>query len=514
MRSLPPRIRLAALAAVLALFASSPIAAQEAISAAASEETTEFFRRQCARCHTIGGGRLTGPDLANVHQRRDREWLVRFLLDPQAMIDAGDPYALEMLESARGVVMPQVAGMDDARARALLDLIERESVLEDSEFSTPALPADPFTDSDRMIGRMLFTGKAPLRSGAPPCSGCHDLAGLEGWGGGRLAPDLSRVYERFGSRAAVSEWLQDPAATSHPSSGSGSDSESESDAAPPAIPAHRGMESSEVHPLSAALEEAARHGPAAAAPHQLVFSAAGWGAASLVLALVGLVLWRLPKDHIEDPDAAPRWAGPALGLGMGGVGVLHLLPLLAADAVAGWLRKPETLQALETAHLAAGLLVLLGLVGRYRRRGLEARPSLADRAFVATFALAVVSGLLAALFHRWGLAWLAGWIAPSLGDLLRGEGNAGALMDALPLLVRLHVASGALALVLLPFSRWRSLLDPRRLDPRRLDPRGVEWRRLDPRRLLPKRRTAARRTAKRRTAQRRSAASRTAEDPS
>lgn len=469
------------LAAVLTLFASLAAVAQEPVSVPAAsvavspEEATEFFRHQCARCHTIGGGRLTGPDLANVHQRRDREWLVRFLLDPQAMIDAGDPYALEMLETARGVVMPQVAGMDEAHARALLDLIERESALGDSEFSTPALPADPFTDSDRMIGRMLFTGKAPLRSGAPPCSGCHDLAGLEGWGGGRLGPDLSRIYERFGSRAAVSEWLQDPTAVAASGSGAGP--------VPPAIPAHRGMESSEVHPLSAALEEAARHGPADAAPHQLVFSAAGWGAASLVLALLGLLLWRLPKSEagVEgDPDAAPRWSGPALALGVAGVAVLHLLPLLAADAVAGWLRNPVTLQALETAHLAAGLLLLLGLVARFRRRQGTPRSGLADRAFVAVFALAVVSGLLAALFHRWGLAWLAGWIAPALGDLLRGGGDAGALMAALPLLVRLHVASGALALLLLPSSRWRSLLDPRRLDPRR---------------LLPGRRTGRRRTA-------------------
>lgn len=488
MRPLPTRIRLAALAVVpalcLALVATFPAAAQETTTSGATttmsaEEATEFFRRQCVRCHTIGGGRLTGPDLKDVHQRRDREWLVRFLLDPQGMIDAGDPYAVELLESARGVVMPQVAGMDAARAHALLDLIARESALEESEFSTPALPADPFTDSDRMIGRMIFAGKAPLRSGAPPCSGCHDLAGLEGWGGGRIGPDLSRVYERFGSRDAVSEWLQDPA-------GSVTASTSD-DSTPGAIPAHRTMDSSEVHPLSAALEEAARHGPAAAATHQLLFSAAGWGAATLVLALVGLVLWRLPEDASETKDApcraaprrAPRWTGPALGLGVAGVALLHLLPLLAADAVAGWLKEPATLQALEAAHLAAGLLVLFGLAARFPRRSRVAPRRLADRAFAGVFALAVVTGLLAALFHRWGLAWLAGWIAPALGDLLRGQGDAGALVGALPLLVRLHVASGVLALLLLLFSRWRTLLDPRRLDPR-----GIPWRRLDPRRLL------------------------------
>jgi cytochrome c2 len=35
-------------------------------------EAVGFFRQNCTSCHTIGGGRLTGPDLKNVTRQKDR----------------------------------------------------------------------------------------------------------------------------------------------------------------------------------------------------------------------------------------------------------------------------------------------------------------------------------------------------------------------------------------------------------------------------------------------------------
>ena len=37
------------------------------------QDPRTFFRQNCANCHTIGGGRLTGPDLKGVTERRDRQ---------------------------------------------------------------------------------------------------------------------------------------------------------------------------------------------------------------------------------------------------------------------------------------------------------------------------------------------------------------------------------------------------------------------------------------------------------
>jgi mono/diheme cytochrome c family protein len=54
-----------------------------------------FLAKGCTHCHTIGRGRRVGPDLAGVAGRRDRDWLRRWLENPQAMI-ATDPQAREM----------------------------------------------------------------------------------------------------------------------------------------------------------------------------------------------------------------------------------------------------------------------------------------------------------------------------------------------------------------------------------------------------------------------------------
>ncbi|HWP84659.1 MAG TPA: cytochrome c [Terriglobia bacterium] len=182
-------------------------------SSAAAQEAADFFQQNCFSCHTIGGGRLTGPDLKGVETRRDRRWLVEFILDPPAAIASGDPYALQIQREARGVVMPKVAGLDRARAEALLDLIKIEGEKPDSRFKGLQLSDRPFTANDVARGKALFLGVQRLANGGAPCVSCHTISGLEGLGGGRLGPDLTQVYERLQGRANLSAWLFAPATT-------------------------------------------------------------------------------------------------------------------------------------------------------------------------------------------------------------------------------------------------------------------------------------------------------------
>lgn len=48
-----------------------------------SEETQspsdKAFNTTCFACHTIGGDRLVGPDLAGIQDKRTHEWLVKFI---------------------------------------------------------------------------------------------------------------------------------------------------------------------------------------------------------------------------------------------------------------------------------------------------------------------------------------------------------------------------------------------------------------------------------------------------
>lgn len=178
---------------------------------AVAQEAAEYFKQNCVSCHTIGGGRLTGPDLKNVAERKDRPWLAQFLMDPKSKIDAGDPYALQLQKDSRGAVMPTLVGMNKARAEGLLDLIMAESKLDKSHFAGVQLSDRPFTPADVETGRQLFTGILAQKAGGPSCISCHSVNGLGGFGGGSLAPELTTVFERYQGRKTLSIWLSAPA---------------------------------------------------------------------------------------------------------------------------------------------------------------------------------------------------------------------------------------------------------------------------------------------------------------
>lgn len=175
-----------------------------------AQEAADFFRQNCFSCHTIGGGRLTGPDLKNVAERQERDWLVRFMNNPRGVIDSGDPYAQELLRQARGVVMPSIVGMTPGRASSLLDLIEAESPLEESHFKGLQISDRPFGEQDIALGRQVFVGEKRLVNSGPACLSCHTVKGLGGLSGGRLGPDLTRVFERLGGRRNIRAWLMAP----------------------------------------------------------------------------------------------------------------------------------------------------------------------------------------------------------------------------------------------------------------------------------------------------------------
>lgn len=252
---------------LLALLLSPPLQAQ-------TSEAVGFFRQNCTSCHTIGGGRLTGPDLKNVTQRKDRAWLVQWLQDPGAVIASGDPYALKMQQESRGVVMPAIAGMTKDQAEALLDMIEAESKLAKSQFAGSAISDRPFTRADLAAGKALFWGERRLKNGGPACASCHTLNEIGGLGGGQLGPDLSLVYERLNGRKGVGTWLLNPASpTMRPIFGK------------------RPLQPDEIFALLAVLENAAKRGGADESAGPLNFFLLGMGGAGVGLLSLGTV-WK------------------------------------------------------------------------------------------------------------------------------------------------------------------------------------------------------------------------------
>ncbi len=65
----------------------------------------QIFKTRCTACHTIGKGKLIGPDLAGILDRRDQEWVAQFIRNSQELIESGDEQAKAIFEEFK-VPMP------------------------------------------------------------------------------------------------------------------------------------------------------------------------------------------------------------------------------------------------------------------------------------------------------------------------------------------------------------------------------------------------------------------------
>lgn len=250
---------------------------------AAAQEAAVYFRQNCMSCHTIGGGRLVGPDLKDVSRRVDRDWLIRFIADPKSFLDGGDPYALKLKEESRGAVMPNISGLDAARAASLLTLIDQESKLPKSQFIGLDLGDQPFTAADVERGHRIFNGTSPLANGGASCLSCHAVVGLRSLGGGTLAPDLTKAFERMNGRKNLASWLMAPATpTMRP------------------LFASRSMTNDEIVALVAYLESTAHSSPSTGDTSTLSFFFLGLAGA--VFGFIGIdTIWRKRFRGVREP---------------------------------------------------------------------------------------------------------------------------------------------------------------------------------------------------------------------
>jgi nitrite reductase (NO-forming) len=65
----------------------------------------QAFESKCLACHTLGGGKKLGPDLAGVTKRRTESWLARWLKAPEKMLES-DPDAKKLLKEYNNLPMP------------------------------------------------------------------------------------------------------------------------------------------------------------------------------------------------------------------------------------------------------------------------------------------------------------------------------------------------------------------------------------------------------------------------
>ncbi|MCC6890691.1 MAG: SCO family protein [Hyphomicrobiales bacterium] len=85
-----------------------------------------LFTRACGACHSIGGGPKVGPDLVGLMTRRSRDWVRRYVIDPDALRAQKDRIALALVEQYRAVRMPNL-GLSEHDAEDVMAYIEAKS---------------------------------------------------------------------------------------------------------------------------------------------------------------------------------------------------------------------------------------------------------------------------------------------------------------------------------------------------------------------------------------------------
>ena len=193
-----------------AVLVALAVGAFSAGAGAADEDGQALFEQMCAGCHTVGGGKLVGPDLQGLADRRDRAWVERFIQAPDEVIASGDPIAKELVDEY-GAPMPNV-GVSDAQLVALVAFLGFEQQVptptETTATETTPTETEPSPAGDEDRGKLLFEGSNRFEAGGPPCLSCHSVAGVGALGGGQLGPDLTGAFGKYGGEQGLQGVLE------------------------------------------------------------------------------------------------------------------------------------------------------------------------------------------------------------------------------------------------------------------------------------------------------------------
>ena len=116
---------------ILLFFASPPAHSQTA------DDEKNF--QQCKACHTIGGGKLVGPDLKGVNDKREESWLIKFIQNSQALVQSGDKTAIEVFEANFKIPMPS-HNLTDDQVRGILAYIRNDGKIAGAEVTVTETP--------------------------------------------------------------------------------------------------------------------------------------------------------------------------------------------------------------------------------------------------------------------------------------------------------------------------------------------------------------------------------------
>ena len=181
----------------------------------------EQLFQQCKACHSIGQGKLLGPDLLDMSKRRDAVWLKNFIKSSQTMIKIGDADAVALFEEYNKLPMLDY-NLPDADINAIIKYVDSFST-SDSEDGGATSAADSLaaveaaeylasidTDENEAKGKALFQGERKFKNGGASCVSCHHVNAADMVQGGLIATDLTKSFSRIGGLPGIKGIIEFP----------------------------------------------------------------------------------------------------------------------------------------------------------------------------------------------------------------------------------------------------------------------------------------------------------------
>lgn len=392
-----------------------------------AETGEEIYNKNCMTCHTLSDKRLTGPGLNGLLERRDAEWVAKWIRNSQELINSGDETAVKLFEEYHKVAMPSYDLSDDEMAD-LIKYIDENGESSESETAVAdsgAASGDSSDDEGKGVNLMHIF-----------------------WGVLALVITVIFLY-RFKTRVLR-----------------------------------------EVNNLGVyANAHRIRNYPGILLLYLIIAVFAIYILVQLLKGDVGMInllmfmvfpylaigiflvgsIYRYKRKGFKVSSLSSQFLeGKQLFRGSQpfhwGLLVLfvgHLIAFLFPSAVLAWNGEPIRRLILEISSFAFGLSALWGLVlliiRRLKSKTLLVVTNKMDMVVYTILLTQIVSGLGVAYFVRWGSSWFASVLTPYLRSLFSFDPDIAAVAE-MPWWIQLHIISAFAIIAIIPFTRFMHFL--------------------------------------------------------
>src|ERR1035438_4364466 len=126
------------------------------ITIAIAQDGEQLFKTNCASCHTVGQGKLVGPDLKDVQSRHEKQWIQKWVKSSQTLVKAGDAQAVKLFNDNNKIPMPDLTISED-QINSIIGFIVTKST-ELSSAKTEIVPS-PSSAANNLSSPVVSSGE-------------------------------------------------------------------------------------------------------------------------------------------------------------------------------------------------------------------------------------------------------------------------------------------------------------------------------------------------------------------